>query len=133
VWTADIRQRKPVFTHPNSVEFNAALKGGVSYVPALRRYVLGIYHDGPGGLGIFDAPEPWGPWTSVAYYDNWNGYGNKDDSAGFAEGLGFHVPTKWLSADGKTWWVVYSVYGQDVTPGAHDRFTLVRARVTLAE
>ena len=41
----------------------------VSYNPGLKRYLLCTEHDAGfhGNLGILDAPEPWGPWTSVWY------------------------------------------------------------------
>jgi hypothetical protein len=51
-----------------------------------------------GGLAVYDAPEPWGPWTTAFYTEQWDiGPG---DSASF--------PTKWMSADGKTAWLVFS-------------------------
>jgi len=53
-------------------------------------------------LGIFDAPEPWGPWTTVYYDDHWAG---KDRV--------YHhkFPTKFMSADGRTMWLLYSGLG----------------------
>ena len=75
------------------------------YHPVLKRYLLTVTHgtganagEGP-GLGIFDAPEPWGPWTTVYYSDQW-----KDSHAKFC----FEFPAKWISADGLTMWMKYS-------------------------
>tara|TARA_B100000686_G_scaffold261408_1_gene274348 strand:- start:1286 stop:1456 length:171 start_codon:yes stop_codon:yes gene_type:complete len=25
-----------------------------------------------GGFGLYDAPEPWGPWTTVFFTDQWD-------------------------------------------------------------
>jgi hypothetical protein len=47
---------------------------------------------------MYDAPEPWGPWTTVEFTNEWDvGPG---DSASF--------PTKWMSADGRTLQLVFS-------------------------
>ena len=51
-----------------------------------------------GGLAIYEAPEPWGPWTTAFCSEPWDvGPG---DSASF--------PTKWMSADGHTLQLVFS-------------------------
>jgi hypothetical protein len=78
----------------------------ISYDAALRRYLLvqpvpGLEsRDGAGqldprsrgGLAIYDAPEPWGPWTTVFFTHDWDvGPG---DSASF--------PTKWMSGGGNS-------------------------------
>jgi hypothetical protein len=98
-WSSDIAQRKPVFSDPNGVQ-----RIGMTYNAALRRYFLTSAHQTGGGathtpaLGVFDAPEPWGPWSTVYYNDNFSG------------GYAFHhkFPTKWMSADGRTMWLLYS-------------------------
>ena len=41
---------------------------------ALKRYLLIMIGPGndtrfAGGFGVYDAPEPWGPWTTVFYTD----------------------------------------------------------------
>jgi hypothetical protein len=51
-----------------------------------------------GGFAIYDAPEPWGPWTNVYYTDEWD--------IGPGETASF--PPKWMSADGKTCYLVFS-------------------------
>jgi hypothetical protein len=113
IWTSDITQRRPVYTDPNN-------SGGVQVVfaPGIGRYILTASHDGVGQLGVFDAPEPWGPWTTVAYYDNWGNFGNSESS-------GYNIPTKWISADGKTIWMIFS------SSGELDSFNLLKATLTL--
>ena len=54
-----------------------------------------------GGLAVFDAPEPWGPWTTVYYTNRWD--------VGPGESASF--PSKWISADGRTLHLIFS--GED--------------------
>ena len=116
-WVCDITQAQPVFTDSNGVS-----PGSGVYLPALKRFLLTCFHSGPGQLGVFDAPNPWGPWTTVAYYEDWGGMGAQ------GEGLTCSFPQKWMSSDGWTLWSVFSVYGEGARQGikAHDRFNLVR-------
>jgi hypothetical protein len=88
---------------------------------------LTAYHVGPGQLGVFDAPDPWGPWTTVAYYENWG------RMSAVGEGLSCEFPPKWISADGLTLWSVFSVYGEGGKQGVHghDKFNLLKATLTL--
>jgi hypothetical protein len=85
----------------------------------LRRYFLTSSHEtgvaGPhnASLGVFDAAEPWGPWTTVYYDDHWSGndrtYHHK-------------FPTKWMSPDGRSMWLLFSGLG-----GGNYAFCLRRA------
>ncbi|MFN7928174.1 MAG: serine hydrolase [Blastocatellia bacterium] len=92
-WTRDVAKRQAVFTARGR-----CYRLGVSYNAALRRYLLvqplanAASRDNTGkldvrfngGLAIYDAPEPWGPWTSVFVTDQWDvGPG---DSASFPPG-----------------------------------------------
>src|ERR1051326_1161577 len=104
-WTADWRKAQPVFTDANGVT-----PGAVVYNPGIKRFLLTSYHTGPGQLGVFDAPEPWGPWTSVAYEEHWGGMGEA------GEGLSCEFPQKWMSADGLTLWSIFRVYGDGGKP-----------------
>ena len=82
---------------------------------------------GPGQLGVFDAPNPWGPWITIAYYEDWGKMGPED------EGLTCGFPQKWMSTDGLTLWCTFSVYGDGARRGihAHDRFNLIEATLQL--
>ena len=106
-WTRDLARREAIFTHAGH-----CYRCRISYNAALRRYLLvqpvpGIASRdnagqldtrSHGGLAIYDAPEPWGPWTTVYFTDRWDvGPG---DSASF--------PSKWMSADGTTLLLVFS-------------------------
>jgi CubicO group peptidase (beta-lactamase class C family) len=114
VWTADIADRGAVFRHPG-----ACYRSAVSYDAGLTRYLWCQTLPGGdarfrGGFGVYDAPEPWGPWTSVFFTEEWD--------VGPGETCSF--PTKWMSRDGKT---VYLVFSGD------DAFSVRRADLAEAE
>jgi len=123
-WTSKFALAQPIFSDPNG-----ATSSGMDYNPALKRFLLTSYHVGPGQLGVFDAPNPWGPWTTVAYYEHWG------DMGVAGEGLSCQFPQKWMSGDGLTLWSVFSVYGDGAKRGidAHDRFNLVKVTLTPVE
>lgn len=123
VWSSDVTGIVPVFTDPRGVISTT----GVVHHPALKRYLLATFHVGPGQLGLFDAPSPWGPWTTVAYEEAWGEMGTE------GHGLNCDFPQKWMSPDGRTLWAVFSVYGDGAKIGvsAHDKFNLVRATLEL--
>jgi hypothetical protein len=112
-WTADVRTRQAIFTDPNGVGWGY----NAMHHPVLKRYLLTVRHDDVGGWGIFEAPEPWGPWRTVAYYDNWI-----DSQFKFT----FIFNQKWMSADGKTMWMAFSGTGK------YDSFNVIKATFILA-
>jgi hypothetical protein len=86
----------------------------VVYDAPLGRYLLAAWHGlATGQIGFFEGPAPWGPWATVAYYEDWEGL---NETAGEATGLS--VPTKWISPDGRTLWAVFS----GVNNGADNEF-----------
>ena len=98
VWTRDIARRGGVFTHRGE-----CYRSGISYDAGLKRYLwCQILPGGDarfrGGFGIYDAPEPWGPWTTAYFTEAWD--------VGPGETSSF--PTKWMSTDGKTLYLVFS-------------------------
>jgi hypothetical protein len=111
-WTRRLEERKPVFANPGGVGWGVR----VCYSAPLRRYLLTTFHRWDGSFGIYDAPAPWGPWTTAAYYQRWI-----DETPKF----GFTFPEKWMDADGKTLYMVFS--GTKV----YDSFNVVRARISL--
>ncbi len=99
IWTKNIHGRGAVFINPGR-----CYRSGISYNAGLKRYLWcqTIYGEDDmrfnGGIGIFDAPQPWGPWTSVFYTENWD-VGSGETSS---------LPTKWMSNDGKTCYLLFS-------------------------
>jgi hypothetical protein len=122
LWSSEQSRMAAVFADSNGVS-----PAAVIWNPALKRFLLTTFHTGPGQLGVFEGPAPWGPWRTVAYYEDWGQMG----SAG--EGLTCDFPQKWMSTDGLTLWCVFSVYGDGAKRGihAHDRFNLVKVTLSL--
>jgi hypothetical protein len=112
-WSTNEPDAKAVFSDPN-VEAGTFAAANVVYDAPLGRYLLACSH-GPatGQIGLFEGPTPWGPWATVAYYEDWQGL---NETAGEATGLS--VPTKWISPDGRTLWAVFS----GVNNGADNEF-----------
>ncbi len=108
-WTYDLSKKAVVFHDNNAYLWHLS----VNYNPGLKRYLLTKPHFSEGDLrdsvrapetkissfGIFDAPTPWGPWTTVIYEENF-----LDDYVKF----NYIIPNKYLSEDGKTFWLGWS-------------------------
>src|SRR4051794_18410913 len=75
---------------------------------------------GSGGLGVFAAPTPMGPWKTVEYDNRWLNIGN-------GEYLGLRFPGKWISPDGTVLEGVFSCYGRPGCGRYHDRLNLMQA------
>lgn len=61
---------------------------------------IGPGHDARcgGGFAIYDAPEPWGPWTNALSATSWE----------VGPGESNRLPTHWMSPDGRTVHLVFS-------------------------
>jgi hypothetical protein len=115
-WSSAIGERGSVFNHPG-----LARRSGISYIAGLNRYLWwqqanygSVDTRYEGGFGVFDAPEPWGPWTTVYHTTKWD--------VGPGETGSF--PPKWASSDGKTLYLVFS---------GEDSFAVRKATLTLAD
>ncbi len=91
-------ERGAVFSHAGK-----CYRSSISYNAGLRRYLWCQTLPGgdarfQGGFGIYDAPEPWGPWTTVFYTEKWD----------IGPGESSSLPTKWMSPDGQTAYLVFS-------------------------
>jgi hypothetical protein len=117
-WTSNVGKRRPVFTDRNGVGWNTS----VSYNPGLRRYLLITlitehHRSKEGHFGLFDAPEPWGPWTTVAYT---SGFGEPHVEAST---FFWNFSNKWLSSDGKDFVLVFTgVNSNDAWNTVHGTF-----------
>jgi hypothetical protein len=119
IWTAEIARRGAVFENRD-----ACLRSAMTYCAGLNRYLWWQQIPQPpghpdrgdtrfaGGFAIYDAPEPWGPWTTAYFTPRWD------------VGPGEHAdfPAKWMSADGRTLHLVFS---------GDDAFSVRRATVQL--
>lgn len=104
-WTADIGQRGAVFVFPGGCN-----RIDVVYNHPLGRYLMTMRSRGRVGgrnhFSIYDAPEPWGPWTTVFYTEEWEGGPIPAGAGGWGEAQ--HFPAKWISEDGLTLYLVFS-------------------------
>jgi hypothetical protein len=95
-----LSEKRPVFEDPNGVGWCMS----ASYNPAFERYLLCTEHSksSESTLGIFDAPQPWGPWTTVEYYDDSNPFGVRGDGSDlpWRNNVFFAAfSTKWFDGD----------------------------------
>lgn len=93
IWSSDISERGRVFAYPGhcgrlDVVFNAGI----------GRYLMALGFSHEGAWGIFDAPEPWGPWSTAFFTDDW----------GLGDTHSYRLPSKWISADGHTLQLLFS-------------------------
>ncbi len=73
-------------------------------------------------FSIFDAPEPWGPWSTVYFAQDWDGGALSTGNGGWGESQ--HIPSKWISADGKE---IHLVFAGD------DAFSVRKADLTVVD
>ena len=73
----------------------------VSYNPALKRYIMTQFFRVKRRVSravlVSTTPEPWGPWTTVFFAPLWD----------VGPGESSSLPTKWMSDDGKTMYLVF--------------------------
>jgi hypothetical protein len=102
-WSMTEADAEAVFFDRNSSAGTFA-PASVVYDAPLGRYLLAVWHGtATGQIGFFEGQNPWGPWATMGYYDDWGGF---NETAGEATGLS--LPSKWISSDGRTLWVVFS-------------------------
>ncbi len=121
LWSPDASARVPVFEDPNGVGWNSS----AGYNEGLGRYLLITEHTESlnGRMGIFDAPEPWGPWTTVAYFDD-PPFG---DGAVPASTFFWNFANKWSSADGREFILIFT------GTGSNDSWNTVAGTFTLRD
>lgn len=143
IWNADWTKMQPIFTDPGPRPI--AISEAV-YNPVLKRFIA-VAQGYVNQAAFYDSPHPWGPWTSIGYYnsnpDNTGGWGNLGSSSfktGHGDGLGLHFINAWTSSDGITMWAAFSSdgiagSGADLTSLAGksmDSFSLVSVTLSLA-
>jgi hypothetical protein len=100
LWSRDLAKKQPAFADANGVGWNVS----VTYNAGLKRYLLTTEHTEThaGKFGLFDAPEPWGPWTTIAYDDAWG--------ADHVEVSTFYwvFTPKWINPDGTQFTMLFT-------------------------
>ncbi|MFL5338383.1 MAG: Ig-like domain-containing protein [Geminicoccaceae bacterium] len=127
-WRLGSKGSKPIF-----VDLAGTVRPIITYDPGLRRYLLTVAHakrdttEVAHKVGIFEAPNPWGPWRTISYVDNFLGM-----TGGSFFGVNF--PVKWQTDSGATLWASFSCYNTAGSPCGqyHDRFNLIRATLDVA-
>jgi hypothetical protein len=106
-WSTDVSRRAFSFTCRNT----QCVRGQVSYDAALGRYlwwqqnyVGTVDTRQSGGFGVYEAPNLWGPWHTVYYTTD----SLADPSFADPPGESGSFPTKWMSLDGRTVYLVCS-------------------------
>jgi len=104
-WTSNISERKPVFED----SANGIMRTSASYNAGLKRYFLTTqqvsrYQSGNGHIGVYEAPEPWGPWSTVLFENAWS----TGIQINGKKSVFWNFSNKWMSADGKDFVIVYT-------------------------
>jgi len=120
--------------------------GKMVYNSALQRFISAAQGGSVNQAAFFDSPNPWGPFTTIAYYnsnlDKTGGWGNLGDgtfAGGHGDSMGINFMNKWTSSNGLTMWATFSsngtassnasltaLQGQDM-----DSFSVVSVTLTL--
>ncbi len=114
VWTKYITKRTAVFENKDGVGWCVS----VIYNEGLKRYLLATEHTEThrGNISIFDAPEPWGPWTTVFYQNEWG----KDHIP--VNTFYWNFSNKWTSKDGKNFSLIFTGRKEN------DSFNVIRGK-----
>jgi hypothetical protein len=115
----------PIFTDydtPYTPVVGEGTGGTMQYFPVFNRYLLIHSYGSVQQMHVYDAPNPWGPWTTVYHNNTWGGYGT-------TRALLWHVISKFISADNRTFWVAFSGWS---TPVNFDNLNLIKGTFTVA-
>jgi CubicO group peptidase (beta-lactamase class C family) len=112
VWSKDIGRRGAAFSFPGGCN-----RMDVVHNAPLGRYLMTMRSRGVAGgrdqFSLYDAPEPWGPWTTVFHTRKW------DVDPGEVQ----RIPAKWIAADGRSFHLVFA---------GGDAFSVRKATLTVA-
>ena len=133
-WSSDIAARAPVledtrrtYTTPLDPQqyfrnMTVINQGGIVYNAPLARYIYTSWTEFT--FELYEAPEPWGPWRHFFSKDLGVAPWNAQRSGGYATTL----PSKFISADGRSMWLQSNAWA---TTGADNyHFSLREVRVT---
>lgn len=92
-WTKNLELRKPVFEDKGRCERVDAV-----WHPGLRKVLLAVSANHEGAWGVYDAPTPWGPFTTAFHTGDW----------GLGPTHGYRLPSKWINLRDNSMWLVFS-------------------------
>ncbi|MFI2510465.1 FG-GAP-like repeat-containing protein [Streptomyces sp. NPDC018972] len=138
VWSTEISQRKPVLHDDRRVYQNVLTpgrardmtvlgQGGVVYNKPLNRYIYTSWTEYT--FEFYESPTPWGPWKHFATKD-FGGYPWTHSKHG---GYATTIPSKYISADGKSMWLQSNVCpcGGGYPQGDHYAYTFSLRKLSL--
>jgi len=127
IWSAASERMQAIFIDRNAAQpgcagrclMTSTLEEAVYDAP-LERYIGVAQGDYLAQTSFYEAPHPWGPWTTITYNNidaatGSGGWGNLGTAAGGS--LGVHAINAWTSDNGQTLWMVFSSDGT-APPGA---------------
>jgi hypothetical protein len=99
-WTRHSDERVPVFRDT----VNGVMRTSAIFVPGLERYLLITEHSerARGNIGVYDAPTPWGPWTT-AYFTTGFGAPHIAPTTFF-----WNLAPKWMGPEGRRFVLVFT-------------------------
>jgi hypothetical protein len=127
-WSQSSATAAPIWSDPNQSQYLA-----VTFDRAMGRYIA--YSDHGSGcagtpcerqVGLFDAPSPWGPWTTIDYEEQFDNTGCGSNCLGSQRAVGWSMMQKWMSGDGVGVWVEYN------SAGAYNSLNLIRGQLSAA-
>jgi hypothetical protein len=130
-WSKDVADRKAVLHTErrayrkihgttNMRDMSVISQGSVVYNKPLRRYIYSSWTEYT--LEFFESPTPWGPWKPF-YTKDFGMYPWAPEKFG---GYGATIPSKFISADGRTMYVQDNTFNSGVR---NYRFSLRKMRV----
>ncbi|MFF4796580.1 FG-GAP-like repeat-containing protein [Streptomyces sp. NPDC001276] len=140
VWSTDISRRKPalhddrrvyqnVLTPGRARDMTILSQGGVVYNKPLNRYIYTSWTEYT--FEFYESPNPWGPWKHFATKD-FGGYTWTHTKHG---GYATTIPSKYISADGKSMWLQSNVCpcGGGYPYGDHWAYTFSLRKLSLEQ
>jgi hypothetical protein len=99
-WTDQVEDRKPVFAD----DINGVMRTSAIYNRGIGRYLLVTEHSqlAKGNIGIYEAPDPWGPWSTVMFQTSF-GAPHVQANTFF-----WTFSNKWTSADGQRFALIFT-------------------------
>ncbi len=102
-WSRHLQDRTSVFHDPAGIGWGTTCV----YHPVTGRYLLAVsIHSDLGDWGLYESVQPWGPWKTVAYGDDfpeWAYSPAEKDRPAYLHSF----PAPWMSPDGKTLWCIF--------------------------
>jgi hypothetical protein len=114
-WSPSVGAKKAVLTdctrrhsEDGSKGYAVLGQGGIVYDAPLRRYIYTSWTEYT--FEFYEAPAPWGPWRRFLTKD----FGLPPWTAESHGGYGTTIPSRFISADGKTLWVQSNTWSSGV-------------------